>query len=82
MYCSGVDSLKDQLEGVKHIVLYDYSPGRSAQAAKDFLGKYDGYLQTDAYAAYDSLTRVTSVAVWRMLVDTSWTRKKYKPKER
>jgi len=62
VYCSGADSLKDQLEGVKHIVLYDYSPGRSAQAAKDFLGKYNGYLQTDAYAAYESLTRVTNVA--------------------
>ena len=62
VYCSGADSLKDKLEDVKHIVLYDYYPGRNAQAAKDFLGRYSGYLQTDAYAAYDTLTQVTNVA--------------------
>ena len=61
LYCSGADSLKDKLEDVKNIVLYDYSRGRQALAAIDFLGTYGGYLQTDAYAAYDSLTHVTNV---------------------
>jgi transposase len=34
-------------------VVYDYTPTRERAGPENFLGKYKGYLQVDAYAAYD-----------------------------
>lgn len=34
-------------------VLFHYAPGRSGQVARDLLEGFQGYLQTDDYAAYD-----------------------------
>lgn len=36
------------------IILYEYHPNRKAEYVKIFLDKYEGYLQTDGYAGYDS----------------------------
>jgi transposase len=35
------------------VILYHYAPSRSAEVAKEILGNYQGYLQTDGYEAYD-----------------------------
>jgi transposase len=35
-------------------VIYDYTPTRERAGPEAFLGRYRGYLQADAYAAYDS----------------------------
>jgi transposase len=37
----------------KEVVLYRYSPTRSAQVPREILEDYRGYLQTDAFSAYD-----------------------------
>lgn len=39
----------------QQIVLYNYEPSRRAECAKDFLGDFHGYLQTDGYAGYHCL---------------------------
>lgn len=38
----------------KKLVLFDYRPGRGREGPQDILQNYEGYLQTDAYSAYDS----------------------------
>jgi transposase len=38
-------------------VVYDYTPTRERAGPENFLGKYKGYLQVDAYAAYDKFFR-------------------------
>ncbi|WP_210498043.1 IS66 family transposase, partial [Vibrio crassostreae] len=40
---------------------YDYQNSRARACPVDFLGDYNGYLQTDGYAAYDGLHHVTNV---------------------
>jgi transposase len=35
------------------VILYHYAPGRGAEVAKEMLGDYHGFLQTDGYEAYD-----------------------------
>ena len=50
-------------------VVYDYTPTRKRDGPDEFLRKYKGYLQADAYAGYDHLyadsTRgVVEVACW------------------
>jgi transposase len=35
------------------LVLFDYQDGRSAQAPKELLGNFKGYLQTDGYTVYE-----------------------------
>ena len=35
--------------------IYEYAPGRGAAYPKEFLRKYSGYLQTDGYAAYETV---------------------------
>ena len=35
------------------VILYHYAPGRGAEVAREMLGDYHGYLQTDGYEAYD-----------------------------
>lgn len=46
------------------VVLFEYQPGRGQVYPKAFLGSYNGYLQADGYAAYDSLPSVTVVGCW------------------
>jgi hypothetical protein len=36
-------------------VLFDYQPGRSAQAAEHVLSGFKGYLQSDGYSVYDKI---------------------------
>lgn len=48
-------------------VLFDYQPGRSREAADHVLADFKGYLQTDAYAAYDKIGKregVTHLNCW------------------
>ena len=58
-------------------IAYDYTPTRSAQGPLGWLGKWQGFLQADAYAGYDKLYArggagpVTEVACW------AHTRRKY-----
>ncbi|WP_241814705.1 IS66 family transposase, partial [Vibrio cyclitrophicus] len=44
-----------------NIALYDYQNSRARACPIAFLGDYNGYLQTDGYAAYDGLHQVTNV---------------------
>jgi len=39
------------------VLTYQYHPSRSGQIPKDFLGNYNGFIQTDAYSGYDALGR-------------------------
>ncbi len=48
-------------------VVYDFTPGRSSDGPMGFLGDYEGYLQTDAYAGYNAnfrTGRVTHIGCW------------------
>ena len=50
-------------------VVYDYTPTRERSGPEEFLKNYRGYLQADAYAAYDSFFTkpergMTEVACW------------------
>ena len=40
--------------GIKGDILYQWHPSRKAACLDDLLGNYQGFLQTDAYAGYDS----------------------------
>ena len=53
VYCSGRDS-PDTSSPANNIVIYDYQPSRAAACPKEFLSGYQGYLQVDGYAAYES----------------------------
>lgn len=48
----------------QHIVLFEYQPGRSGEYPKRFLERFSGYLHTDGYAAYHTLTGITVVGCW------------------
>lgn len=37
------------------LIIYQYRPSRSGEVAKDFIGDYQGYVQTDGYGGYDFL---------------------------
>lgn len=39
------------------IILYEYQANRRQEHPKDFLGDFKGYLQTDGYAGYNSVTK-------------------------
>lgn len=41
-------------QGTKGDILYQWHPSRKAACLNDLLGNYQGFLQTDAYVAYDS----------------------------
>lgn len=48
---------------------YDYTGNRSRERPQEFLRGYKGYLQADAYAAYDAMFKnpqqdLTEVACW------------------
>jgi len=47
-----------------HIILYEYQPGRSSEHPKKFLTDFKGYLHTDGYAGYHTLTGITVVGCW------------------
>jgi transposase len=52
------------LEG---LVLMDYQPTRGAEATKDMLANFKGYLQSDGYAVYEKIgmrAEVTPLACW------------------
>ena len=52
----------------RHIVLYEYQPGRGAKHPKEFLAGYRGYLHTDGYAGYHDLgADITVVGCWAHL---------------
>ncbi|CAG22173.1 hypothetical transposase [Photobacterium profundum SS9] len=46
---------------MKNIVLFDYQNSRARACPEAFLGKYNGYLQTDGYKAYDGLAYVENL---------------------
>ena len=50
-------------------IVYDYTSNRSREGPEEFLRGYNGYLQADAYAAYDAMFKnprrsLTEVACW------------------
>lgn len=51
------------------IILYEYQANRRQEHPEDFLGDFKGYLQTDGYAGYNSVTKrekdpAISVGCW------------------
>jgi transposase len=46
------------------IVLYDYQQTRSGRHPKEFLSGFSGFLHTDGYAGYHSLSNMTVVGCW------------------
>ncbi len=44
----------------KHVVLFHYAPTRSGEVPREILGGYEGYLQTDAFSAYDQFDHPAS----------------------
>lgn len=48
----------------RHIILFEYQPGRAAEYPKRFLTDFKGYLHTDGYAGYHTLTDITVVGCW------------------
>jgi len=52
----------------KRVILYDYSPSKSQPVVDQLLDGFDGYLQSDGYAAYGSFANrnpsVTAVGCW------------------
>ena len=42
-------------EDGKPVVLFRYAPSRSGKVARQLVGNFQGYLQTDGYAGYDAL---------------------------
>ena len=51
----------------KHVVIFDYQPTRAGENAKNFLGGYNGYVISDGYAGYNSLTNVIRCGCWAHL---------------
>ena len=49
------------------VVLFEYQPNRSGQHAKRFLEGFNGYLQTDGYAGYNSVPNVIHCGCWAHL---------------
>jgi transposase len=47
----------------KPVVLFHYAPTRSGEVPKEILVGYQGYLQTDAYSAYEQFDKKGSVIV-------------------
>ena len=43
------------------VLLYQYQPTRSGRTALDFLGDYQGYIQSDDFAGYDHLDQNPSI---------------------
>lgn len=49
------------------VVLLEYQPTRSGQHAKRFLDGFNGYLQTDGYAGYNTVPNVIHCGCWAHL---------------
>jgi len=48
-------------------LLYQYHPTRAGKAASDFLGDYEGYVQSDAFSGYEQLSQkkgICHVGCW------------------
>lgn len=45
----------------KRGVVFRYHPSRAGEVAKELVGDYKGYVQTDGYKAYDALNRLDGV---------------------
>lgn len=45
----------------KPVILYDYQSTRSSSCPKNFLGDFKGYLQTDGYSGYNSVSGATRI---------------------
>jgi transposase len=43
------------------VVLFHYSPSHSGEVARQFIGDYSGYVQTDGYGGYDFLDGVDGI---------------------
>jgi len=48
----------------EHIVLFEYQSSRKAEHPRVFLDGFSGYLHTDGYAGYHTLSEVTVVGCW------------------
>ncbi len=51
---------RDDNHGQKPIVIYNYTLGRGSDSIEEFLKDFKGYIQADAYGAYDFLFKVSS----------------------
>ena len=51
-------------DGLAEIILYGCSPTRSGSHAKEFLEGYSGYLETDGYQGYNSLSGIRRCSCW------------------
>lgn len=45
----------------KPVILYDYQSTRSSSCPKNFLGEFKGFLQTDGYSGYNSISNAKRV---------------------
>lgn len=45
----------------KSVILYDYQSTRSSSCPKNFLGDFKGFLQTDGYNGYNSVSNATRI---------------------
>ena len=45
----------------RSVILYDYDPSRSSAVPQRLLAGYQGYLQTDGYAVYNAVARVSGI---------------------
>ncbi|NJO00839.1 MAG: IS66 family transposase [Bacteroidia bacterium] len=56
------------------LVLFEYHPGRSQEAARAMLGSYQGWLQTDGYTVYEAFENQPGV---RLLACMAHARRKF-----
>ncbi len=65
----------------EQIVLFQYSPTRAGDTAKEFLEGFNGYLMTDGYSGYNKMKDCTRTSCWahvrRYLIDAIPKGKEY-----
>ena len=65
----------------EQIVLFNYSPTRAGDTAKEFLEGFNGYLMTDGYSGYNKMKDCTRTSCWahvrRYLIDAIPKGKEY-----
>jgi transposase len=67
VFRSGSSPPSSESASSKKIVIFRYSPQRSGSVASQYIGDYQGYVQTDGYAGYNFLDRakgITHVGCW------------------